>query len=122
NAPDSNLRLVLTAADTRDKVQPKELDQALRIATTLAWQALSAADATLSSLAAGGGVEAGPEPGPHPTPRAPRSPPAASSFCCWRRRAPTAAPASAQSFRASHAVAPGTRPLLAGPRAIAVPS
>src|SRR5262249_51045759 len=25
NAPDSNLRLVLTAADTRDKVQPKEL-------------------------------------------------------------------------------------------------
>ena len=55
NAPDSNLRLVLTAADTRDKVQPKELDQALRIATTLAWQALSAADATLSSLAAGRG-------------------------------------------------------------------
>src|SRR5215475_8544149 len=55
NAPDSNLRLVLTAADTRDKVQPKELDQALRIATTLAWQALSAADATLSSLAAARG-------------------------------------------------------------------
>jgi aminopeptidase YwaD len=52
NAPDSNLRLVLTAADTRDKVQPEELDQALRIATTLAWEALSAADATLSSLAA----------------------------------------------------------------------
>jgi aminopeptidase YwaD len=51
DAPDSNLRLVLTAADTRDKVQPQELDQALRIATTLAWQALSAADATLSSLA-----------------------------------------------------------------------
>src|SRR5262249_59775901 len=49
--------------------------------------------------------------------------PAASSSCCWwRRRAPTAAPASAQSFRASHAVALGTRPLLAGPRAIAVPS
>ena len=55
NAPDSNLRLVLTAADTRDKVQPEELDQALRIATTLTWQALSAADATLSSLAAGRG-------------------------------------------------------------------
>jgi aminopeptidase YwaD len=29
NAPDSNLRLVLTAADTRDKVQPGQLDQAL---------------------------------------------------------------------------------------------
>src|SRR5215831_6772945 len=55
NAPDSNLRLVLTAADTRDKVQPRELDQALRIATALAWQALATADATLSSLAAGRG-------------------------------------------------------------------
>jgi len=55
NAPDSNLRLVLTAADTRDKVQPQELDQALRIATTLTWQALGATDATLSSLAAAAG-------------------------------------------------------------------
>src|SRR5215468_2642724 len=55
NAPDGNLRLVLTAADTRDKVKPGELDQAVRIATTLAWQALSAADATLSSLAAARG-------------------------------------------------------------------
>ena len=54
NAPDSNLRLVLTAADTRDKVQPDELDQALRIATMLTWQALGAADATLLSLAAAG--------------------------------------------------------------------
>jgi hypothetical protein len=53
--PDSNLRLVLTAADTRDKVHPDELDQALRVATTLTWQALTAADATLSSLAAGRG-------------------------------------------------------------------
>jgi aminopeptidase YwaD len=53
NAPDSNLRLLLTAADTRDKVRPDELDQALRLATTLTWQALVAADATLSSLAAG---------------------------------------------------------------------
>jgi Zn-dependent M28 family amino/carboxypeptidase len=52
NAPDSNLRLVLTAADTRDKVHPEELDQALRIATTLTWQALAAADATLLSLQA----------------------------------------------------------------------
>src|SRR5438132_4347476 len=46
NSPASNLRLVLTAADTRDKVQPGELDQALRIATVLTWQALTAADAT----------------------------------------------------------------------------
>ena len=52
NAPDSNLRLLLTAADTRDKVRPDELDQALRLATTLTWQALTEADATLSSLAA----------------------------------------------------------------------
>ena len=52
DAPDSNLRLVLTAADTRDKVQPDELDQALRIATTLTWQALGVADATLLSLQA----------------------------------------------------------------------
>jgi len=54
DAPDSNLRLVLTAADTRDKVQPDELDQALRIATTLTWHALGAPDATLLSLAAAG--------------------------------------------------------------------
>jgi aminopeptidase YwaD len=52
NAPDSNLRFLLTAADTRDKVRPHELDAALRLATTLTWQALTAADATLSSLAA----------------------------------------------------------------------
>src|SRR5262245_44575006 len=60
NAPDSNLRLVLTAADTRDKVRPEELDQALRIATTLTWQALAAADATLLSLRAGRGSETAP--------------------------------------------------------------
>jgi len=54
DAPDSNLRLVLTAADTRDKVQPDELDQALRIATTLTWHALGAPDATLLRLAAAG--------------------------------------------------------------------
>jgi aminopeptidase YwaD len=52
NAPDSNLRLLLTAADTRDKVHPDELDHALRLATTLTWQALVATDATLLSLAA----------------------------------------------------------------------
>jgi aminopeptidase YwaD len=52
NAPDSNLRLLLTAADTRDKVHPDELDHALRLATTLTWQALVATDATLLTLAA----------------------------------------------------------------------
>jgi len=52
NSPASNLRLVLTAADTRDKVQPGELDQALRIATALTWEALTGADAMLASLAA----------------------------------------------------------------------
>jgi aminopeptidase YwaD len=53
NTPDSNLRYLLTAADTRDKVRPDELDQALKLATTLTWQALIAADATVSSLAPG---------------------------------------------------------------------
>jgi aminopeptidase YwaD len=52
NTPDSNLCFLLTAADTRDKVHPDELDQALRVGTILTWQALAAADATLSSLAA----------------------------------------------------------------------
>jgi hypothetical protein len=52
NAPNSNLRLLLTAADTRDKVRPDELDHALSLTTALTWQALTAADATLSSLAA----------------------------------------------------------------------
>jgi aminopeptidase YwaD len=55
NAPDSNLRLVLTAADTRDKVCPGELDHALSAARALTWEALTAADATLSSLTAGRG-------------------------------------------------------------------
>ena len=49
--PESNLRRLLTAADTRDKVRPDELDQALRLASTLTWQALTTAGATLSSLA-----------------------------------------------------------------------
>jgi aminopeptidase YwaD len=55
NAPDSNLRLLLTAADTRDKVRPDELDEALRLARALTWEALTATDATLSYLAAGRG-------------------------------------------------------------------
>jgi aminopeptidase YwaD len=53
NAPQSNLRLVLTAADTRDKVRPNEFDQALTLATTLTWQALTAGDAVVTSLAPG---------------------------------------------------------------------
>jgi aminopeptidase YwaD len=51
NAPDSNLRLLLTAADTRDKVRPAELDDALKLASALTWQALTAPDATLAGLA-----------------------------------------------------------------------
>ena len=50
NAPDSNLRLLLTAADTRDKVRPAELDEALVLARVLTWQALNATDVTLSNL------------------------------------------------------------------------
>jgi aminopeptidase YwaD len=53
NAPESNLRYLLTAADTRDKVHPDELDLALTLATTLTWQALTDSDATLARLAAG---------------------------------------------------------------------
>src|SRR5438445_5900156 len=52
DAPDSNLRLVLTAADTRDKEHPEELDQALRLTTTLTWKALYAVVDKPSSLAA----------------------------------------------------------------------
>jgi hypothetical protein len=51
DAPDSHLRLLLTAADTRDKVRSEELDAALRIATALTWDALTASDATLKRLA-----------------------------------------------------------------------
>jgi aminopeptidase YwaD len=51
DAPASNLRFLLTAADTRDKVRPHELDAALRLAAALTWQALAAADKTLASLA-----------------------------------------------------------------------
>jgi Zn-dependent M28 family amino/carboxypeptidase len=53
NAPDSNLRLLLTAADIRDKVRLEELDEALRLARALTWQALTGSDATLSNLAVG---------------------------------------------------------------------
>ena len=51
NAPDSNLRLLLTAADTRDKVRPDEVDAALKLATALTWEALTAPATTLAGLA-----------------------------------------------------------------------
>jgi aminopeptidase YwaD len=51
DAPDSHLRLLLTAADTRDKVMADELAAGLRIATALTWEALTASDATLKILA-----------------------------------------------------------------------
>src|SRR5262249_18069567 len=50
NRPNSNLRYLLTAADTRDKVKPEELTHALEVAAVLTWEALTAADATLWSL------------------------------------------------------------------------
>jgi aminopeptidase YwaD len=50
NAPESHLRFLLTAADTRYKVRAEELDGALRLATILTRQALTATDATLRSL------------------------------------------------------------------------
>jgi hypothetical protein len=46
NQPRSNLRFLLTAADTRDKVRPQELDAALQLALTLTWAALSAESKT----------------------------------------------------------------------------
>jgi len=48
---DSHLRLLLTAADTRDKVRPEELETALHVATVLASEALMADQATLEGLA-----------------------------------------------------------------------
>ena len=52
DAPDSHLRLLLTASDTRDKVQPHELAHALEVATALTWAVLTGPAATLSQLAA----------------------------------------------------------------------
>ena len=48
---DSHLRLLLTAADTRDKVRREELDAALRVAQALTWEALRLDEATLTDLA-----------------------------------------------------------------------
>jgi aminopeptidase YwaD len=49
--PASHLRLLLTAADTRDKVRADELDGALRTAHALAWEALRLDEAALTALA-----------------------------------------------------------------------
>jgi Zn-dependent M28 family amino/carboxypeptidase len=48
---DSHLRLLLTAADTRDKVRRDELDAALQVATVLTTAALTLDTATLEGLA-----------------------------------------------------------------------
>jgi len=50
---ESHLRLLLTAADTRDKVRAEELDAALRVATALTWEALRLDEATLADLGKG---------------------------------------------------------------------
>ncbi len=50
-APESHLRLLLTAADTRDKVRRDELDAALRVAIALTSHALRLDEATLHGLA-----------------------------------------------------------------------
>src|SRR5207302_8990667 len=54
NAPDSNLRLLLTAADTRDKVRADEPEQALKVASALTGETLDADAATLLNLASKG--------------------------------------------------------------------
>jgi Zn-dependent M28 family amino/carboxypeptidase len=48
---DSHLRLLLTAADTRDKVRPEELDAALRVAHALTCEALRLDQTELEGLA-----------------------------------------------------------------------
>jgi hypothetical protein len=50
DAPQSNVRHILTAADTRDKVAPEELKNAARLTATLAWRALNAPDAEMAAL------------------------------------------------------------------------
>lgn len=48
--PDSNVRHILTAADTRDKVAPEELKSAALLAAALVWRALNATDEELVRL------------------------------------------------------------------------
>lgn len=50
DAPDSNVRFVLTPADTRDKVLPAELQGAARLAAALLWKALNAPDDEMRAL------------------------------------------------------------------------
>jgi hypothetical protein len=45
----SNVRHILTAQDTRDKVAPQELAGAARVSAALLWQALCARDADVAS-------------------------------------------------------------------------
>lgn len=48
--PQSNLRLLLTARDTRSAVRPEEMNRALRVAAALAFDALTAPDEQLAAL------------------------------------------------------------------------
>jgi Zn-dependent M28 family amino/carboxypeptidase len=48
--PWSNLRHVLTPADTRDKAAPAELHVAAQVAAAITWAALTADDAALAAL------------------------------------------------------------------------
>lgn len=50
DAPHSNVRHILTAADTRDKVAPGELKSAALVAATLACRALDASDEEMAGL------------------------------------------------------------------------
>jgi aminopeptidase YwaD len=50
DAPASNVRLVLTPADTRDKVSLDELRRASALAAALAWKALNDDDAAIAAL------------------------------------------------------------------------
>jgi aminopeptidase YwaD len=51
--PRSNLRYVLTAADTRDKAAPGELHAAAHVAAAVTWAALTAEDAVIAGLRRG---------------------------------------------------------------------
>lgn len=48
--PESNVRHILTAADTRDKVAPDELKSAALLTATLVWRAMNATDKELAQL------------------------------------------------------------------------
>ena len=50
NRPDSDIRLILTRGDTRDRVKPAQLAEGARIAATLAWRALTAKSEDLRNL------------------------------------------------------------------------